>query len=183
MTNLIRLADIALLVVDLGSAAAKQALDVIAFMSRTSTHLGGSGGQSDGQIPTVKVKTLIVGNKKELSPAEANLRELQQRLGKDFHILAVSALSQKDLEEFKKDIFRALQIVRVYTKEPGKKPDLHQPYVLKEGSTILDLAESIHRDFASNLKHARIWGSEKYDGQNVQKDHVLQDGDIIELHL
>jgi ribosome-interacting GTPase 1 len=54
---------------------------------------------------------------------------------------------------------------------------------LKCGSTVMDLAATIHRDFASNLKHARIWGSEKYDGQNVQKDHLLEDGDVIELHL
>jgi len=183
LTNLIRLADLALLVVDLSDHPAEQARDVLDFMFATSTHLSGRGGYHDGQEPIVLVKTIIAGNKKERSGGHEALAELEGAFGDRFQILAFSAASGEGLEELPNQVFQALNIVRVYTKEPGKKPDLEQPYVLKQGSTVLDLAETIHRDFTSQLKYVRIWGSVKYDGQNIQKDHVLQDGDIIELHL
>ena len=183
LTNLIRLADLALLVVDLGKDAVGQVESAIGYMSNTSTHLGGRSGQHDGQVPTVLVKTIIVGNKTDLPRAEENQRQLLQRFGQDFQVLTISAEKQEDFAQFKEDIFQALQIIRIYTKEPGKKPDLKQPYVLRRGSTVLDVASSVHRDFAGQLKFARIWGSEKYDGQNVQKNHLVEDGDIIEFHL
>jgi ribosome-interacting GTPase 1 len=82
----------------------------------------------------------------------------------------------------KQSIFHTLEIIRVYTKVPGKEPDLTAPFVLKRGSTLEDLALKIHKDFSEKLKYARVWGTQVYDGQMVQKDHVLQDGDIVELH-
>jgi ribosome-interacting GTPase 1 len=33
------------------------------------------------------------------------------------------------------------------------------------------------------MKYARIWGSEKYIGQRVEKDHILEDRDILEIHI
>jgi ribosome-interacting GTPase 1 len=183
LPNLIRLADIALLVVDLGDDPVGQAQAIIGHMEQTSTHLSGTGGRSDGQVPVVQVKTVIVGNKSDSSPAGEQLDRLRAEMGEQFQIISVSVEQGRDLDELKQLVFDNLQIVRIYTKEPGKKPDLEQPYVLKRGSSVMDLAATIHRDFASSLKYARIWGSEKYDGQNVHKDHVLEDGDIIELHL
>ena len=53
----------------------------------------------------------------------------------------------------------------------------------KRGSTLEDAAADVHKDFAQKLKYARIWGSGKHDGLMVKRDHILQDGDIIELHL
>jgi hypothetical protein len=183
LINLIRLADLALLVVDLGEDPVGQAEQAIGYMSKTSTHLDGRGGEHDGQEPIALVRTIIVGSKKERPGADGRLADLRSRFGDKFHILAVSAETQEGLAQLKRSIFQALEIVRIYTKEPGAKPDLDKPYVLAQGSTVLDLAETIHRDFSSHLKYARIWGSEKYDGQNVNKEHILQDGDIIELHL
>lgn len=183
LPNLIRLADLALLVVDLGQDPVGQAQMVINEMGKTSTHLNSSGGESNGQEPVVLVKTIITGNKNDLHQASENFRQLNKKFGQDFQMLAVSAEKHEGLENFRTKIFEALEILRVYTKEPGKKPDLEQPYVLKRGSTVLDVAASIHRDFSSQLKYARIWGSEKYQGQSVQKNHMVEDGDIIELHL
>jgi hypothetical protein len=74
-------------------------------------------------------------------------------------------------------------VVRVFTKAPGKKPELDAPYVLRRGSTALNAAEHVHKDFAAQLKFARIWGHTRFDGQMVQRDYVLEDGDIIELHI
>ncbi|NIN67925.1 MAG: TGS domain-containing protein, partial [Anaerolineae bacterium] len=68
-----------------------------------------------------------------------------------------------------------------YSKPPGKKPDLSAPFVLKKGNTVEDLAGKVHQDFLENLKSARVWGSATYDGQMVGRDHVLADGDVVEL--
>ena len=66
---------------------------------------------------------------------------------------------------------------------PGKKPDFADPIILDRGMTMADAAESVHKDFRAKLKYARVWGSGKHDGIMVKRDHALQDGDVIELHL
>ena len=76
-----------------------------------------------------------------------------------------------------------LDVVRVYTKTPGGKPDMTDPIILERDSTLEMAATSIHKSFAQRMKYARVWGSGKFDGVMVKRDHVLQDGDIIELHL
>jgi ribosome-interacting GTPase 1 len=79
-------------------------------------------------------------------------------------------------------IFDSLDIIRVYTKPHGGKPDFDEPVILKKGSTIEDAAESVHKDFRRRMKFAQIWGSGKFDGQRVKRDHVLDDGDAVEFH-
>ncbi len=76
-----------------------------------------------------------------------------------------------------------LDIIRVYTKEPSKKADYSEPIVLTRGATLEDAAVSIHKDFREKLKYARIWGSGKHDGIMVKRDHILEEGDVIELHV
>ncbi len=98
-------------------------------------------------------------------------------------ILPVSAKEEMNFEEVKKEVYRRLDILRVYTKIPGKEPDLTEPVILRRGSTIEDVALSVHKDFAAKLRYARIWGSGKFDGQMVKKDYRVSEGDVIELHL
>ena len=75
--------------------------------------------------------------------------------------------------------------IRIETmkKAPGQKADTSDPIVLPRGSTLLDAASSVHKDFAAKLKYSRIWGSGKHDGIMARRNHILEDGDIIELHL
>ena len=98
-------------------------------------------------------------------------------------MIAISAGDGTGLEDLKLKIYRVLDIIRVYTKTPGQKADLVDPIILPRGSTLQDAAASVHKDFAAKLKYARIWGSGKHDGIMAKRDHVLADGDIIELHL
>jgi len=88
-----------------------------------------------------------------------------------------------NLEEAKKEVFSILDIVRAYTKAPGKNPDWDESGHPAQGSKVLDFASHIHKDFAQKLKFARIWGKDKYDGQMVPREYVLKDGDVIELHI
>jgi uncharacterized protein len=89
----------------------------------------------------------------------------------------------RNLTAFIEKIYEMLSIIRVYTRAPGKDPDHTAPFVLPEGSRRDDLAERIHKDFKEKLKYARLWGKSVYGGRMVQRDHVLQEGDVAELHL
>jgi ribosome-interacting GTPase 1 len=73
--------------------------------------------------------------------------------------------------------------VRVYSKIPGKDADMKKPFMVKRGSTVQDVAFKIHREFADNLTFAKVWGSGKFDGQIVERDHVVEDEDILEIHV
>ena len=65
---------------------------------------------------------------------------------------------------------------------PGKKAERKDPFVLARGSTVLELAGTVHRDLQEDFKFAKIWGHGKVDGIKVSRDFVLDDGDIVELH-
>jgi hypothetical protein len=95
----------------------------------------------------------------------------------------MSALDGTGLEELKQKIYQVLDIIRVYTKAPGEKAVYDDPIVLPRGSTLAAAAAAVHKDFAAKLKYARIWGSGKHDGIAVKRDHILQNGDVIELHI
>ncbi len=97
--------------------------------------------------------------------------------------LPVSAANARNLEELKGRIFERLQIVRVYARPPGKEPDMERPFVLKQGSTVSELASKVHRDFFDKLKSVRVWGSSEFPGQMVHKEYELKDGDIVELRI
>src|SRR6266849_6075747 len=86
------------------------------------------------------------------------------------------------LETLRRALFELLGVVRVYSKPPGRKVDTSTPFVLKRGSTVMEAAHAIHKHFVAKLKFARLWGKDEYQGQMVGRDHVLEDGDVIELH-
>jgi ribosome-interacting GTPase 1 len=86
------------------------------------------------------------------------------------------------LDPLRATLFALLERIRIYAKEPGKKPDRERPFVLPRGATVHDLAVAVHKDIAERLKYARIWGAARFDGQQVDREHALSDGDIVELH-
>ena len=98
-------------------------------------------------------------------------------------MVCVSARDGNGLDEMRLGMYNALEVIRVYTKAPGQKADPTEPVVMNKGSTVEEVAESIHKDFGSKLKYARVWGSGKFDGQKVKRQHVLQEGDTVELHI
>lgn len=124
---------------------------------------------------------IIVANKAEQPEGEENLSLLQELLPPHLEILPVSAATGLNLEQLKTRLFSALEVIRVFTRSPGKEPDLTRPFILPRGSNILDLAGNIHKDFLKTLRGARIWGSARFPGQSVPKEYVLQDKDIVEL--
>ena len=133
---------------------------------------------------SVAVKhTLILGTKCDAESSDAGLASLQDAYSEEFSIFPVSILEDQRIDGMRRRVFEALGLLRVYTKTPGQKPDMNDPIILPKGSTLADAAEAVHKDFRARLKFARLWGSGKHDGIMVKRDHVLQDGDIIELHV
>jgi ribosome-interacting GTPase 1 len=127
--------------------------------------------------------TLLVANKSDLDPDPEEVEILEELLGLQFPALTVSAETGEGLEQLGPFLFRALEIVRVYSKSPGKPPDRDKPFTVRRGDTVLDVARLVHRDIARDLKFARMWGKDVYDGQQTGPEHEVKDGDVVELHV
>lgn len=127
-------------------------------------------------------KALMTANKSDLPDCIENLEIVKELLDTDFRWIPVSAATGEGLEELKTRIYKMLGIIRVYSKIPGKKADMNDPFTLPIGSTVTDMARTVHKDFSEKMAFARIWGKSSYDGQRVNRDHVLEEEDIIELH-
>ena len=179
---LLRRADALLLMVDLRNDTLAQMESLIEQLEKMRISIGIGNGEEEEEIVSRK-KALIAGNKIDLPGARENHTALQNKYGNQLPILAISARERIGLEELKLKIFQVLDIIRVYTKIPGQKPDLNDPIILERGSMLADAAEAVHKDFLAKLKYARLWGSGKHDGIMVKRDHIMQDGDIIELHV
>jgi small GTP-binding protein len=125
---------------------------------------------------------LVVVNKAEDPASNENLPLLEEWCQGKVVLRPISAEDGRGLEELKQTIFTALDVLRVYTKTPHHEPSLQEPVVVPRGSTVEVVAETIHKDIARDLRFARIWGSAKFPGQQVPRDYVVEDGDIVELH-
>lgn len=127
-------------------------------------------------------KAIIIANKGDAPGSKENYERLVKGYGDRFKIVPVSAKKRANIEALKEELYDLAGIIRVFTKSPGEEP-AYPPIALKKGSTVLDVAERIHKDFAKNFKYARVWGkSAKFPGQRVGAEHVLEDGDIVEIH-
>ncbi|MGQ9788263.1 MAG: OBG GTPase family GTP-binding protein [Candidatus Hadarchaeaceae archaeon] len=120
----------------------------------------------------------ILLNKFDAPDAREKLEIIKRDFGDRFDVLHTG----EDTEGLKRQIYKQLDMIRVYTKKPDEKP-AERPLVLPRGSTVMEVARSVHKDFAKELKFARVWGSTKFPGQQVTKDYVLEDKDIVELHI
>lgn len=178
--SLIRNADLAALVISLSEPAPEEdLLTLLKFLERAKIPLVGQTEPPNTRAPK---RALLVGTKLDAQGAAANARSLQALYGSEFPSVCVSAHRGENLELMKRLIFEGLDIVRVYTKKPGRPADKAHPYILPRGSTVLELARAIHHELAQKLKYARVWGSAEFDGQRVERHFILQDNDVVELH-
>lgn len=176
--GLIRAADAALVVVSLGDDDLLIALDqTFALLSQHGVALAPPPAPEDA------TPALLVATQRDRASAEDNLGILREFFGERLPIVAVSAYDAEVLVGLRRRMFDLLDVIRVYTKAPGRHADLTSPFVLPRGSTVTKAAEVVHKDFAERLKYARVWGQGVYPGQMVQRDHLLHDGDVMELHL
>jgi len=130
---------------------------------------------------TIYKKALIVLNKVDAA-GSTELDRLKSMLGNlQIPFTFISAERKENLEDLKEKIFESLRLIRVYTRKDGVVS--RKPIVMSENASVRELAERIHKDLARRMKYARIWGrSVRIQGQQVGSDHVLQDGDIVEIY-
>lgn len=168
MAAAIRAADGVLLTVDAASDDCAEALEECLALLEERRAV------REGQF------VLVVATKLDLPGAADNATVLAEVFpGRQF--AHISAKDGTGLGLLPGQVFRALNIIRVCSKPPGKPADTDAPFVLKAGGTIDDLARAIHRDLHANMKTARVWGSAKFDGQSVPREYILSDGDIVEF--
>jgi ribosome-interacting GTPase 1 len=194
LINTLQHADGVLLVIDLNDPECLEQIPVIlerlaekkVFLNPTWPGSdSGSPETGDAEDPfRLDLPAVLVANKSDLDPDPEEVEILEELLGLRFPALTVSAETGDGLAELGPFLFRALEIVRVYTKTPGKSADKdNKPFTVRRGGTVLDVAGQVHKDIARDLKFARMWGTEVFDGQQVSPDHLVADGDLVELHL
>ena len=181
----IRSADLALLMLDLGDDdGVENCIAVMDRLQQTRTRLGKESCLDEDDIGLSYTKTFLVPNKIDL-PDAADRLEIFHELA-DFHFeeFPISAAEMTGVEDLRNAIYRAMNVIRVYTKLPkAKTADMDRPFTLPVGSTLLDLAGLIHKDYIEKLKFARIWGSAVHDGTPMKGDYILNDKDIVRSHL
>jgi ribosome-interacting GTPase 1 len=183
LLDLIRKSDLILLVVDLQTDPVQQLENTIAFLQEhriAPLHLKDRYTEQ-GHL-TFK-PLLVLANKNDDETSDEDFEIFRQLLEDDWPLLPVSATTGRNLERLKQIVFERLEIIRIYSKAPGKEPDFSSPFVMEKGSTVAEFARKIHLDFFEKLKSARVWGSAAYDGQMVERDYVLHDGDVVELRI
>jgi ribosome-interacting GTPase 1 len=191
--NALDSADGCLLMVDLCRAGCvEQVLALHEILGSRSVVLTSSWdeptGRSEGDTsdfdPFTKVlPTLLVVTKADLmTDAAAEVEAFAELTGYDYPVLVVSTETGAGLDRIGPWLFDRLGVVRVYTKIPGKPPDMGRPFTVRRGQTVHDVAMLVHRDIAGSLRFARLWGAGAFDGQQIGKDHPMSDGDVVELH-
>jgi hypothetical protein len=186
LAELIKTADGVLLVLDLADQEMPSVLETLLLrLKEKRVELVSENSVQTPEAGRFVKKMLIIANKCDGSQAEENLSFLREYFGSGYVFLPVSAVRGDGLEDLRKKIFLLLDIIRAYSKVPGKKADFNDPFSLKRGTTIIDLARAVHKDFFEKFKYARTWrqGSHALQGQMVNRDFTLEDGDIVELHI
>ncbi len=182
--NLIRQADIVGVLIDLSQPSPEDSvLEIQDYLEKANIHITSPERLEKHYAgPGVMRKAHIIATKLDSPDAEEALKTLKEVYASEFPIAAVSTLQPERLAEMRKALFAVLEVVRVYSKKPGQQASKEAPYVLPRGSTMMEVAKAIHHDLAEKMQFARIWGSAEFQGQRVERDHVVQDGDIIEVH-
>ena len=182
-TNTYRQCDLILVVVDLSAPDVTDQMETCLNFLRERTLILPEEAELDEELYQRLIRPcLCVATKSDLA-GEGDLGVLRDIYGEQMEINSVSAQVQESLGRMARRIFERLEIVRIFSKQPGKKVDLKDPFVLPLGATVQDLAVKVHRELAEKLRYARAWGEDKYNGQQIPRDCPLRDKDIIELHF
>jgi ribosome-interacting GTPase 1 len=172
-----------LLVLDLQGYPIEQLEETIAFLREHRIAPESEAEEYEYDDRLTFVPLLVVVNKCDDESMCEEFEVLRELLGSEYAFVPYSATTGRNALALRRAVFDALDLMRVYSKPPGRPPDLTQPFVLPRESTVEELASKVHHDFYEQLKSARVWGSGVFDGQMVGRDHVLVDGDIVELRM
>jgi small GTP-binding protein len=183
LINLIRRADLLLLMVDLQAFPIEQLESTIAFLEERRIVPERLKDRYAGEHRMAFIPLLVLVNKNDDESTDGDFEALCELLEGDWPLIPISVSTGRNIERMKQAVFEKLNIIRVYSRPPGKEPNFSAPFVMKKGGTVEEFAGKVHQDFLANLKSARLWGSATHDGLMVSRDHVLQDGDVVELRI
>ncbi len=181
--DLLRAADLVWLVVSIDRPLA--GLDVVLALLGArglGLHPAGSPEPDETRPGWLHTPAILVVTGMDRPRADEDLEALRELLEAPWPIAPVSSVTRAGLDTLGALTFEALDIMRIYTKEPGRDPDRSRPFTLPRASTVGDLARAIHQDIAAGLRYARVWGTGVFDGQSVGEAHVLAEGDVVEIH-
>ena len=185
IVGLLRSADLALLMIDLDDdSGIEQCKEVLEKLATTKTRLAAESSLDEEDVGLAFTKTFFLANKIDSPEALDRLELFYEICPIPFREFRISANRVETLEDLRNAIYESLNVVRIYTKDPKKKEaDKDRPFTLSRGDTLLDLAELIHKDYVKNLRFGKVWGSAVHDGTVVKGDYVLNDQDIVEVHV
>lgn len=183
LIDLIRRADLLLLVVDLQGFPIEQIEETLALLeeNRILADFRQAGHPGADRLWVRPLR--VLANKADDPAHDEDYAALCELMDDPCPIAPVSAATGRHFDRLKGLVYDELGIMRVYARPPGKEPDYGAPFVLKRGDTVEEFAAKVHRDFVVGLKSARVWGSGVHDGQMVGRDHVLHEGDVVELRV
>ena len=182
MADLIRRADIVVILVDISGDPIGQVEETVDILETFRIFPEGFPlPDTLIKVPFVK-KVIVVVNKVDDEKDEEDFETFLELTAMKVPAIGISIEEGKHCRELLGMLYEISHVIRVYTKSPGKEPDLEEPFVIPRESTLEDLADRIHKDFVVKLKYARIWGTSVRDGQMVQRDYIMQDGDVVEMH-
>jgi small GTP-binding protein len=180
LLDMIRRADVVILMVDLQADPLVQLEESMAFLKDHRI-----APLHDEDLPREVRQTLkpiyVVVNKNDDESTDEDFDIFRELLEEDCPLISISVKTGRNIDELKRLLFDELEVIRIYSKAPGKDPDLSTPYIMEKGSTVEEFARKVHQDFYKNLKTARVWGDVAFEGQMVSRNHVLKDGDVVEL--
>lgn len=174
-----RLCDVLVAVLDLSDLDSADHMEKMVSLLRDRKVLVDAPDASGAGLTRDRI--IVAANKSDLDPEKENL-DLIKELVPGFDYMACSSKTGEGMSEIPRLIFEKARIVRVYAKPPGGRLERKDPFVVKKGSTVADVAGVIHRQLQHSFKNARIWGSSKFSGQSVTRDYIVADGDIIEFN-
>ena len=174
--------DLIAMVIDLSQDVEEQILVLLDFLESRKLLLDETTPAVDSQGNSLGKRAVCLCTKADLA-ADGAFDLVKDSCEKAEEFIPLSTQTGEGLDTLAKSLFRLLHILRVYAKPPGKPADMSDPFTLPIGSTVHDMARSIHRELSEKLKSARIWGTDVYDGQHVHLTHVLHDKDVVELHF
>jgi small GTP-binding protein len=179
--NLVRRSDLVLVVIDLQTFPLQELEDAVAILEGYRIVSLHRRERYDAEQRLIFKPFVVAVNKADDESLDEDWEVLCELLEGEWPLVPVSALTGRNLEQLEQIVFERLNVIRVYSKPPGKEPNYSAPFVMKKGGTVEEFAGRVHKDFLDQLKAARVWGSGVYGGQTVGRDHVLHDGDVVEL--
>ena len=181
LTDLIRRADIVVILLDLSADPIQQLEDTLSILHSFRIYSETCDIPEDLRKPPRIKKMFAVVNKMDRPEDKEDLDIFLELSGIKLPCMDISTRTCRNIMTFLDKLYELSGIIRVYTKPPGREADKTAPFVIPEGSTLDNLAGKVHNDFVNKLKYARAWGKLVRDGQMIQRDYILQEGDIVEF--